>query len=72
MSVGIPFDFIWVYINFDLFMADVMPIFVILNFYLDRCYYQGDCGRFYSHILGRCYCHYVCGMVIPHILFVVI
>ena len=46
MSVGVPFDFNWVIMNFNLFfMADIKPIFplFIIILYLDRCCYQGDC-----------------------------
>ena len=25
---------------------------LFIALYLDRCYYQGDCGRFFSHILA--------------------
>ena len=32
-------------------MADVKPFDVVLDYCIDRCYCQSDCGRFYSHII---------------------
>ena len=42
-------------------------ILLFLISYLDRCYYQGDCGRFCSHILADVIAiYFVCEMVVTH------
>ena len=45
-------------------MADVKPFDGVFDYCLNRCYYQGDCGRFYSHIFWQMLLPLMCQMVL--------
>ena len=58
--------------NLIYFMADVKPLIVVFVLYLGRYCYQGDCGRFYSHIFWQMLLPRLCEMVTADILLVVV